>query len=85
MGRIGVVLELRCETDFCSRSGEFRAWCEDLAMQVAATNPASVDELLAQPFIKDESKTVADHIQALRSMVGERLVVAGFARREVGR
>ena len=39
-GRIGVLLELNCETDFVARTERFVALAKDLAMQVAATNPA---------------------------------------------
>lgn len=39
-GRIGVLLELNCETDFVARTERFAALAKDLAMQVAATNPA---------------------------------------------
>jgi len=38
-GRLGVLLELNCETDFVARTADFRGLAHDLAMQVAATNP----------------------------------------------
>ena len=38
-GRVGVLLELRCETDFVARNDEFKALAHDIAMQVAAMNP----------------------------------------------
>jgi elongation factor Ts len=38
-GRIGVLVELNCETDFVARMPEFRALAHDIAMQVAATKP----------------------------------------------
>ncbi len=38
-GRLGVLLELNCETDFVARTAEFGALARDLAMQVAASNP----------------------------------------------
>lgn len=41
-GRIGVLLELNCETDFVARTERFAALAKDLAMQVAATNPTYV-------------------------------------------
>jgi elongation factor Ts len=41
-GRIGVLLELNCETDFVAKTDEFRALAKDLAMQVAAANPSYV-------------------------------------------
>jgi elongation factor Ts len=37
-GRIGVLLEVNCETDFASRNSDFRAFVEDLAMQIAGMN-----------------------------------------------
>lgn len=41
-GRIGVMLELNCETDFVAKTEDFRALAKDLAMQVAAANPSFV-------------------------------------------
>jgi elongation factor Ts len=38
-GKIGVLLELNCETDFVARTEEFKALAHELAMQVAAANP----------------------------------------------
>ena len=38
-GRIGVLLEVNCETDFVARNEEFQTLCHDIAMQVAAGNP----------------------------------------------
>jgi elongation factor Ts len=38
-GRLGVLLELNCETDFVARTPDFRELAHDLAMQIAATNP----------------------------------------------
>ena len=42
MGKIGVLLELNCETDFVARTDEFSALARDIAMQVAAANPSYV-------------------------------------------
>ncbi|MBS3897803.1 MAG: translation elongation factor Ts [Dethiobacter sp.] len=38
-GKIGVLLEVNCETDFVARTDEFRTFVRDVAMQIAATNP----------------------------------------------
>ncbi len=40
--RIGVLLEVNCETDFVSQNADFRQFCADVAMQVAAMNPSGV-------------------------------------------
>jgi elongation factor Ts len=42
-GKLGVLLELNCETDFVARTDDFRELAHDLAMQVAATDPHYVD------------------------------------------
>lgn len=40
--RIGVLLEVNCETDFVARNGEFQAFVKDLALQIAASSPSFV-------------------------------------------
>jgi elongation factor Ts len=41
--RIGVLVEVNCETDFTAKTGDFTEFVKNLAMQIAATNPVSVD------------------------------------------
>ena len=41
-GKIGVLLEINCETDFVARNAEFQALLKDVAMQIAAANPRFV-------------------------------------------
>jgi len=40
--RIGVLVELNCETDFVARTGEFQTFARDIAMQIAATAPLGI-------------------------------------------
>ncbi|HUU46001.1 MAG TPA: translation elongation factor Ts [Acidobacteriota bacterium] len=40
--KLGVLLEVNCETDFVARTNEFRAVVKDIAMQVAASNPTAL-------------------------------------------
>jgi len=53
-GRIGVLVEVNCETDFVARNEEFRAFVHDIALHIAASNPLFVsrqdvpDSLLSQ-------------------------------------
>jgi elongation factor Ts len=42
-GKLGVMLELRCETDFVARTEDFKTLAKDLCMQVAAMAPLAVD------------------------------------------
>lgn len=89
-GRIGVLLELNCETDFVARNAEFTGLATDLAMHIAAMNPLVVDgpdaeaSLLKQPFIKDPSRNVEDVIKALIAKLGENITVSRFIRYELG-
>ncbi|MFQ5510447.1 MAG: translation elongation factor Ts [Candidatus Krumholzibacteriia bacterium] len=41
--RIGVLVQVNCETDFVARTDEFQAFSRDVAMQIAATSPMSLD------------------------------------------
>ncbi|HUF49430.1 MAG TPA: translation elongation factor Ts [Longimicrobiales bacterium] len=43
-GRIGVLVEVQCETDFVSRNDAFQQLARDLAMHIAAANPLALDE-----------------------------------------
>ena len=43
-GRLGVLLELNCETDFVAKTEGFSELAHNLAMQIAATNPISIDK-----------------------------------------
>ena len=84
LGKIGVLVEVNCETDFVAKTQEFEAFCKDVAMQVAAAQPASVEALLAQPFIKNESLTIRDHLNSLVAKTGEKVVIHRFTRFQLG-
>ena len=87
--RIGALLELNCETDFVARTDEFRTLAHDLAMQVAAMDPATVTSegspdagisLLEQSFIKDPSKTIQDLVNDAIARLGENIQIRRFIR-----
>lgn len=76
----GVVIEVNCETDFVANTDRFKALCRDFAKHVAAKAPADVEEMLAQPFFADETKTVNDMIGEATASIGEKISVRRFAR-----
>lgn len=127
--RVGVLLQLNCETDFVGKNEKFQDLARQLAMHIAAAKPLVVSEddvdpalvekekdfarkealeqgkpediverivdgkvkkfysesvLLNQPFVMDDSKTVADVITDVQGVLGEKVEVARFARFEVG-
>jgi len=79
-GAIGAMVLLTSETDFVARNPEFVTLARDIAMQVAAMDPENVEKLLAQPFIKDEGKTIQELLSAASQKFGERLEIGRFAR-----
>jgi elongation factor Ts len=56
-GKIGVLIEVNCETDFVARNEEFKAFVNDLALQVAASSPAYVrrEDIPADTIAKEKS------------------------------
>ncbi len=72
-GKLGVLVEINCETDFVARTAEFQSLLKDVAMQVAATNPRCVrrEEVSADEF---EREKVIYRQQALESGKPEKVV-----------
>ena len=128
-GRVGVMVEVNCETDFVARTEKFQAFAHDLALHIAATAPRYMDVtdvpadvldaeraiarnrakeegkpekiwdkivdgrlekfyqevcLLKQPFVKDESVTIAELLKQAVSAVGENMIIRRFLRWELG-
>ena len=79
-GRIGVLMELALETDFTARVPEFKQLARDLAIQIAAAPVTTVEELLAQTYVKDETLTVDQLIDDASRRLGERIVITRFVR-----
>lgn len=82
-GRVSVMVELRCETDFVARNEKFQDLAHDIAMHIAAMNPATVEEMYEQPFVKDPSMTVEELVKNLIGTIGENMKVERFARFEI--
>jgi len=83
-GRKGALVEIASETDFVARSAEFQKLAQEVAMQVAAMSPKTVDELLEQAYIRDSSKTIKDLVTTLAASVGENVSVRRIQRFAIG-
>ena len=98
-GRIGVLVEVNCETDFVARTDEFKDLAHNLALQIAAMCPQFISPedmaqetdadaktacLLLQPYIKEPDKTVQDIVTEMIAKVGENIKVRRFIRFELG-
>jgi elongation factor Ts len=99
-GRIGVLVEVNCETDFVARTDDFKRLAHDIAMQIAGvpTTLAITEEelpddaegspeetvLLKQPFIRDGSRTIEALVKELIAQTGENIQIRRFSRFELG-
>lgn len=94
--KVGVLLEMRCESDFVAKSDDFKKLAHELCLQIAAMNPLYLEEkdvpkkekkegiaLMSQPWIRDETKSVKDLIQEYIAKLGENIVVEKFVRYEI--
>src|SRR3989338_5979255 len=63
-GKIGVLVEVNCETDFVGRNDDFKLFVRDIAMQVAASNPLYVKrEDVPQDAVKKETDIIKAQTQ----------------------
>ena len=83
-GKVGVLLELACETDFVAKTADFQNLAKEVSMQVAAMNPKDVDALLKQEYIRDPKLTISDVVKGVIATLGENIKVKKFQRFEVG-
>jgi len=72
-GRIGVLVEVNCETDFVAKTDEFKEFCKDVAMQIAASRPEFVkkEDVPAESIAKEKEILRA---QALNEGKPEKIV-----------
>jgi elongation factor Ts len=82
--KVGVLVEVRCETDFVARTDDFKHLAHEIALQVAAMNPKDLEELLKSPYIRNSSQTIEMVIKATIAKVGENITVGRFTRIVLG-
>lgn len=57
-GRLGVLIEINCETDFVARSQDFKEFAHDIAMQVAASNPLYISREEISPEVIEKEREI---------------------------
>lgn len=73
--KIGVLLEVNCETDFVARNEEFRKFAKDVCMQIAATSPIYVSrEEIPKAIIEKEKNILKEGIKGKPENVVEKIV-----------
>ncbi|MGV9579880.1 translation elongation factor Ts [Streptomyces sp. NPDC003509] len=73
----GVLVELKCETDFVAKGDKFQAVANTLAAHVSATSPADIEALLASEI--EPGKTVQAFVDEANANLGEKIVLDRFA------
>lgn len=81
-GKIGVLVELRCKTDFVAKAEEFKKLAHELCLQIAAMNPKK-NSLMRQLWIRDGTKTIKELIDEHSAKVGENIIIKRFVRYEL--
>ncbi len=75
-GKLGVLIEVNCQTDFVARNDAFKNLVKNLAQQAATAE--SVESLLGQSYIEDSSITVDEAIKQAIANLGENIQVRRF-------
>jgi elongation factor Ts len=73
----GVLVELKCETDFVAKGDKFQAVANQIAQHAAATSPADIQALLASEI--ESGKTVQTFVDEANATLGEKIVLDRFA------
>ncbi len=81
--KMGVLVKLLCETDFVARNEEFKQLGHELAMHIAAMSPENVEELISQPYVKNQDQTVDEIIKDYIAKLGENIQIGEFCRFEI--
>ena len=80
--KVGAIVEVNSETDFVAKNEEFRKFVMDVAKQVVKNNPKTVEDLLNEPAIFEDGKTVNEALVGKIATIGENISIRRFARFE---
>ena len=84
-GKVGVLVELLCETDFVARTDEYKTLAHEISLQVASMKPKDVKALEKQEYVRDPSKTIGDLVKETIAKLGENISIGRFERIELGK
>lgn len=84
-GRVGVLVEVLCETDFVAKTQDFKTLAHEIALQIASMDPETVEDLVNQDYVRDPSQKVGDLIKGAIAKLGENIRVASFSRIGLGK
>lgn len=74
-GRIGVLVELNCETDFVARTDDFKTLARELALQIAASNPTYVSVAdVPESVVAKEREIYSEHTEGKSAEIVEKML-----------
>ncbi|MCR4689165.1 MAG: translation elongation factor Ts [Saccharofermentans sp.] len=76
--KTGVLVEINIETDFAAQTDKFKNFSNAVVEHILAKKPATLEELMAQPFYADESKTVEVFQKEAIADIGENTSIRRF-------
>jgi elongation factor Ts len=76
--KVGAMVEFNCETDFVAANEDFIAVAKNIAKQASASSAKTVEELVEEKYIADESVTIKEAVTALIAKLGENMTVRRF-------
>jgi len=85
LGKIGVLVEVSCETDFVARNDDFKAFVHEIALQVAQSESENVEDLLKEESFKDPSKTIDAIVKETIAKTGENIKIKRFVKFSLGK
>jgi elongation factor Ts len=80
-GKVGVLVEVNCETDFVGRTEQFRQFAEQVAKAIAKNKATSVEQFKNERW-PDSTETVAQRTQSMIATLGENVTIRRFVRYE---
>lgn len=83
-GKIGVLVEINCETDFVARTDDFKKLAHEVALQISAMNPKDAQALLKQEYIRDPKMTIDTLVKSTIAKLGENIQIRRFSRMVLG-
>ena len=79
-GKIGVLVEVNCETDFVARNEDFKKFVHEITLQVAQSDAKTVEELLKEEYFKEPGTTVDDLLKSIIAKIGENIRITRFVK-----
>lgn len=74
-GKIGVIVEVNCETDFVARNEVFQQFLKDICMQIAATNPVAIKrEDISTEIVEEQKKIYVEDAKGKPADIAEKIV-----------